>query len=555
MVPSSYASLVYDAVMTVGISACQQRERFFTSDQLLETIRNQQFHGASGYVTLNNVTGTRDLVGLRYSITNVLLLDGDDNTNDGTIRFTAKKKIAVEFPDTIIDNLDGNGPYIFADGTSKVPPALPPVDIDLNLIHNGVRTFGWILMAVIIVSSLGCITFAFLYRDTNAVKISQPEFLMLISTGCFIMSLSIIPLSFQEPLSTDLLDIGCMAELYLFSFGFVLSFSALYCKLHRVNTLLKSAQQFRRIKIDARDVMSPLIKLLTINLVILLTWTFIDPLRWRRREIENSLDFSGRVTASYATCSGSPDKTNTERIFYTLYFAVNFVALVIANYESYQGRDLPTLYNEVRGIAICMFFLLETCVIGLPVLFTVKDDPTGGFIVQLMLICSVCLAILCPIFLPLWRKRGGRLRSDRRDVAVGGLRRSILLLSQPEQFMHVDTQAERWTITDQQQPHPEQCTTFGTPGLSPPEECTIVDTTSQSQLEECTTVDSRVPSLPGRLESINESKPAEQPSTDSIESLGREEGADSFASFGQQQEKGSPPTRRSRVSFVVDSAT
>ena len=107
--------------------------------------------------------------------------------------------------------------------------------------------------------------------------------------------------------------------------------------------------------------------------------------------------------------------------------------------------------------------------------------------------------------------------------------------------MHVDTQAEQCTIADQlKQSHPEQYT--------------IVDTTSQSQPEEGTIANSLVPSQPGRLESINESKPTAQPSTDSIASLRREEGGDSFASFAQQEEKGSPQTRRSRVSFVVDSA-
>ena len=437
MVPSSYVSLVYDAVMTMGISACQQKQRFFTSDQLLETIRHQSFDGASGYVTFNNVTGTRDSVGLRYTITNVLLnrTNNADNdiggVGDGRIRFNAKKRIAIEFsPDHAIDNFDNNGPYIFADDTINIPPALPPVDVDMNLIHDGVRYFGWILMGAIILSSLCCCCFAYIFRDATPVKIAQPAFLMLISTGCFIMSLSIVPLSFQEPLSPTLLDVGCMAQLYLFSFGFVLSFSALYCKLNRVNTLLKSARQFRRLKVDVRDVMSPLIKLLTVNSIVLLSWTFIDPLRWTRHDIPNSLDVSGRITATYATCSGK--RVLIEKIFYILFFAVNFVALVIANHESYKGRNLPTAYNEARGIVTCMFFLLETLVIGLPVLFSVKDDPTGGFIVQTVLIGSVCLAILCPIFLPLWRKRGSqRAISKRRDVRIGADRRSVLYLSQP----------------------------------------------------------------------------------------------------------------------------
>lgn len=58
------------------------------------------------------------------------------------------------------------------------------------------------------------------------------------------------------------LDIVCMSTLYLFSIGFVVVFSALYCKTYRLNQLYRHAARFRHVQIHVKDVLYPLIKLL-----------------------------------------------------------------------------------------------------------------------------------------------------------------------------------------------------------------------------------------------------------------------------------------------------
>jgi hypothetical protein len=74
MIPLSYVNLVYDAVITLGVSACQKEDQFFNGSQLLHSIRNMKFEGSSGLVSLfDNVTGTRDEMGLEFTLTNVLI--------------------------------------------------------------------------------------------------------------------------------------------------------------------------------------------------------------------------------------------------------------------------------------------------------------------------------------------------------------------------------------------------------------------------------------------------------------------------------------------------
>lgn len=414
--PSIYVGVVYDAVIAAGLAACRQADPFFQSSQLLHSIRHDTaFEGASGFVTLNNKTGTRDLLGLRYSISNIVIADADQQDLEGRIRFNATKRVVIEFPNSVIDQ--GAGPYIYADNTPVAPPILPPVAMDLNLIPSPVRIFGLVLMGLVMLVALCGIVFAYNYRKLRAIKAAQPEFLVLIAGGCIVMASAILPMSYQEPMSQERLDAACMSNLYLFSVGLVTSFSALACKLYRVNKLLRKASRFRRIQVRVQDVLLPLIVLLAINLIILVTWHLVDPLRWTRHTLPGSVDNFGRPTSTYATCSGT--NATMERVFYALFFTVNLAALLLANWESYRGRYLPSQFNETEGIATAMFLLLESLLLGLPILFVVQQDPTSAFVVKSILIFCAAASILYPMFSPVWNpNQQGGAASERRTICT-----------------------------------------------------------------------------------------------------------------------------------------
>jgi hypothetical protein len=78
----------------------------------------------------------------------------------------------------------------------------------------------------------------------------------------------------------------------------------------------------------------------------------------------------------------------------------NFLAVVFANYESYLSRHLPSDFNETFYITLSMASILEGFLIGAPILFLARDNPTSFFVVSSMLIAFLCLAILLPMFVP-----------------------------------------------------------------------------------------------------------------------------------------------------------
>ena len=188
-------------------------------------------------------------------------------------------------------------------------------------------------------------------------------------------------------------------------------FSALFCKLWRLNKLLASAKRFKRIQIQAKDVLYPFAILLMLNFTLLSVWTAVDPLRWVRHDL-GSFDMYGRVTETSGSCA-SESPTN-EAIFYTFFVLFNASALIIANWQSYLGRNHKTEFNESGNIAISMLFLTEAAVLGFPVLFLVANDPGAYFLVRAILIVIISVGVLIPIFLPKVSLRNKMKHSVRR---------------------------------------------------------------------------------------------------------------------------------------------
>jgi hypothetical protein len=174
----------------------------------------------------------------------------------------------------------------------------------------------------------------------------------------------------------------------------------------RLNQLNYKATRFRRAVIKPRDVLYPFGIMMSANIVILISWTVLNPPQWTRVDLANYYDEFGQPSASVATCRGHEEKAGGgTKVFFCLYFAINLLALIFANYQSYIARNYPSAYNEGYYIAISVGFLMEACLVGVPVLVLVQGSPTSDFLVRAILITVVCLVILLPLFVPKYLAR------------------------------------------------------------------------------------------------------------------------------------------------------
>ena len=279
----------------------------------------------------------------------------------------------------------------------RVPLVLPELTVEMNYIGN-VAILGYVLFGLVALTSLGFAAWIVWKRTTRVVKGAQPIFLILVLAGVLLMSSAIIPMTIDdEHYSLRACDIACNATPWLVSLGFCLTFAALFSKLWRIGRIMQASRSCRRQTVAVRDVLTPLVVLLSINLILLICWTALAPLRFVRND-HHGTDLWYRVISTYGSCVAHEHISSVP--FVALLTIVNLGALVILNVQAYKTRSINTEYSESKYIVIVVASMAQAGFIGIPLLFLVGEEPQATFVVRVLLIFVTCSAILCLIFIP-----------------------------------------------------------------------------------------------------------------------------------------------------------
>ena len=276
-----------------------------------------------------------------------------------------------------------------------VPVVLPELLVDHNRVGN-LAIIGYIFFTLTALTGLAFGFWVWYYRGTRVVKASQPTFLLMVAAGIIIMSSGIIPLGFD-----DSHGIGeghaiaiCMSSPWLICTGFTVSFSALFSKTSRVNRIFKAGSGITRIKISTRDVILQCCVLLLLNIVVLLCWTIFDPLTYTRSDNPGT-DGWNRVISTSGTCQSE----HVARYWVPL-AAINLLSLCVANWQAYQARSLSSEFSESKYIGIACVSMMQTALMGIPILIVVQDQPEALYLVLVCMIFVVSMAVLLLIFVP-----------------------------------------------------------------------------------------------------------------------------------------------------------
>jgi ABC-type branched-subunit amino acid transport system substrate-binding protein len=386
-------ALAYDAMLLPAYAACSMDTDFFSSNDLFNAISQSEFDGATGRIRLSRDSQTRDPVSIQSSLDNFVI--DEAASRDGKVRFKRRTVELIRFDE--VDHGDSLNRFIYSDNSTSPPLPMPPQDFNFNLINTTTRASGLALCVLVILIALGWIAFTYAHRHAKYIRGSQPPFLYMLCIGVIVMATSIIPMSFQEPMPTSSLNVSCMSQLWLLSAGFTTTFSALFCKIWRLNKVVKSSIRFKKMRVRIQDVLYPFAILLSLNFLLLTVWSVVDPLVWVRTTDDQFMT-SGLASGSTGACA-SASKQN-EIIFYTFFCLFNFAALGCANWQSYKARTLQTDFNESTNITMSMMFMTEAAVLGVPVLFLVGQDPSAFFLVRSVLITIISLGVLMPILVP-----------------------------------------------------------------------------------------------------------------------------------------------------------
>ena len=335
---------------------------------------------------------------LNFLLRTSVLGAGTDRTALGTVAFGVQ---------------DG-GRYpgcIGRDATFNVELRVTPPD-DFNYLGNFFYV-GVAFAVVVLMTSICFVSFVYMNRNTRVIKVMQPLFLVTVCLGVTIMATSMIPLGIDDGIATDRgADISCMSIPWLLSTGFTIAFSALFSKLWRLNKLFNPSAGFQRIVVRSQDVLIPFAILFTMNIILLIAWTVVDPLMWERFSIDNQ-DWN-----TYGSCVGGTAST----VFVSLIAVINILALCMACYQAFLARNISDEFSESAYIAVAVLGWLQIALIGVPILFLIdNDNPSAQYFLQVSLIFVISMSMIVIVFAPAFvnfKKRDSRAENR---IRVSGL--------------------------------------------------------------------------------------------------------------------------------------
>jgi 7 transmembrane sweet-taste receptor of 3 GCPR/5'-nucleotidase, C-terminal domain len=327
--------------------------------------------GASLVLILMAVPGESQVAGLvRHSVSFGVIGIKDSNTDPGSA------------------TCDEVNQMLTFDATLTILPQQ-----DLNQL-GGIRFLGLSFMAVAQLSSLGFGLFVGLNRKTRIISTMQPHFLNAICLGIFIMSSTILPLSFDDGILTISQCNGmCVAIPWLFATGSTIVFTIMFAKLWRINRLF-GAQRFQRLVVTEREVLGPFLLLFATNVTLLTAWTIVDPFQWTRNAVP------GEEWKTYGACTSQ----GIGYIFMGLIAFVLFVALVLACHQAYKARNISDEFSESKNLGLAIFTWLQVLLVGVPTMFLVSQENfTARYFIQVGLLFVLSESMLLVIFVPLVR--------------------------------------------------------------------------------------------------------------------------------------------------------
>jgi hypothetical protein len=255
------------------------------------------------------------------------------------------------------------------------------------------RYAGFSLAAAVALTAIFFAVWVFLYRHLRIVQTMQPYFLIVICTGILIMASSIAPLSIDDQIvSPEQCSVACMSFMWLLSLGFSIITSTLFSKLWRINRLFNVT--LRRQVVRERDVLAPGVTIVSLNAIVLLVWTLVDPMQWTRRPV------NGQPWNTFGRCRFGGTGSI---VFFALDMLLNVVSLGLASYQAYKARNISDEFSESKNLGIALFSWLQLIVVGCPVLFLIKDDnPTARYFLEVALLFAICMSMLLIIFVPMF---------------------------------------------------------------------------------------------------------------------------------------------------------
>ena len=165
-----------------------------------------------------------------------------------------------------------------------------------------------------------------------------------------------------------------------------------------MNKIFHNPNAFKRIKVTEKDVIQPYLIMMGINLIVLICWTVISPLKYKRSNWPGT-DLWNRIIATYGSCR-EEENSGYFWPYLSIILFVNIGILIVANVQSYQARLIQTEYSESHYITIIMASLAQMFLLAVPCVSLLSKQPRPYYVVMVIVILCVSAAVLGLMFVP-----------------------------------------------------------------------------------------------------------------------------------------------------------
>ena len=155
-----------------------------------------------------------------------------------------------------------------------------------------------------------------------------------------------------------------------------------------------SNKKLQRVTITARDMISPIICLMAVDVILLILWGTNEEanLQWVRT---NDLEIKGYPIRSTGMCSAQDPWP-----FLAPIICLHFFVLIYGNIMCYKARNAGTTFSESKYVFMAMVSNLQIMALGLPVLWMVSDEPVTNYFIRSGIIFMNDVGVMLLIFIP-----------------------------------------------------------------------------------------------------------------------------------------------------------
>lgn len=383
----------------------KKKEKPIKNDVVRNIMNLKPFESASGLVTYTNKKDKRyrSVDTMKLAMFNFRVIVDYEETNNSPTSNVIKVEtpIVAYYDENSGNNGDNNTTNIqkqkwillkefMYPGNRRGPPEPQLVIAEENLLSDWVFGLGIFLLSVgCIFAILSFVVVTYCGKD-SAIKMAQPLFLKLICLGSLIEVFSIFTFSFDEGRGWDKnsLDIACMASPWLFFVGHATIYSALFCKLWRVDQVMST----RRRAVTPLQVLWPLGIVLVMIVTLLTVWTAISPLTWNREMINEF------PPETYGKCDSDNDWFG---FFFLPLYIILMICTILTGFIVWKTKDISQDLSDTSTVFYLIVTQMQAWFVGLPILMAIGDTSANSvYLGKILLAWVFAMAPLIIVLLP-----------------------------------------------------------------------------------------------------------------------------------------------------------